>query len=206
MGIESLEVARQSASAGGIMGAVEHDFRTLGYPLQPPGPLDPGDAALRFRPFAIPTCANATAAVAAFLHLMLARQRTRNTQLLRSPEADSGAARIELHVRDGPIVHRQQRRADLQGAAANHAIGLGALPREDRGHARLQNAGLLTRDRFEAGAQERFVIEIDRRDDESRGVITLVASSRPPSPTSSTSVSTRSLGEDQKAMAVTVSK
>ena len=51
-----------------------------------------------------------------------------------------------------------------RGALLDHAQRLGRLRPDDAGHARLQDAGLLERDLLETLAEERLVIERDRRE------------------------------------------
>ena len=73
---------------------------------------------------------------------------------------------------------------------AQDRLSLRRLFGENTRNARLQNPGLFRRDLRECVAEESLMVEIDGRDDASAGVTTLVASRRPPIPTSSTTVST----------------
>ena len=82
----------------------------------------------------------------------------------------------------------------MSSSAARRSSTLAASGRwraKTGGHAGFQNAGLFAGDGFQAAAEVRFVIEIDGRDRRtSPDATTLVASRRPPSPTSSTTLST----------------
>ena len=60
---------------------------------------------------------------------------------------------------------KRHRDVQFQRAAFQNAERLRALRRENRRTPGLENARLLRRNGFDARAEERFVIEVDRRDD-----------------------------------------
>jgi hypothetical protein len=81
---------------------------------------------------------------------------------------------------------------EFVGAGEDDFACLRTLFGKNDGHAGLEDTGFFTGDFPEGVAEEIFVVEIDARDDGNERVKDIVASRRPPRPTSKTPNSTRS--------------
>jgi hypothetical protein len=102
----------------------------------------------------------------------------------------------------------EDRGAEPDRTILDHLQRVVLLASDDHGNAALDDARLLGGDPRERVAEELLMVHVDRRDDrEARGFsTTFVASSRPPSPTSSRVMSAGSRRMRQKAAAVVISK
>ena len=97
--------------------------------------------------------------------------------------------------------------ATLFSHARDDVPRLAADIAHDHGNARLDDAGLLRRDLAQRRPEILLMIEVDRRDrGDATGWMTLVESSRPPRPTSTTATSTSARRNSSNAIAVVASK
>ena len=163
-GVEAVDVGRQGAGAGGVVGAIEDDLGPLGNALQTAGPAGARDAGLNGG------IRNAEARQGhgggdGVLHLMLAGQRAGQVKIALAGEPEAAAAGVQIEIANGPIGGAGYGDGKLGGALVQHARGFGTLAREDGGHAGLQDSGLFPGDGFQALSQEGFVVEIHGRDD-----------------------------------------
>ena len=118
----------------------------------------------------------------------------------------SGAVPIQL-LEVAALRRGNQRGAALEADAGNHPLRVGRQIAGDQRDSRLDDAGFLEGDRLQTVAELRLMVEVDRGDRRRRSAsTTLVASSRPPRPTSSTATSTPASRKRSKAMAVAHSK
>ena len=124
--------------------------------------------------------------------LMTSAQRERDPiePVVRCVEADDRAATAHLDGCRDAIDRPDHPRIALAAGLGNHSVGVsGQRPADDR-DSRLDDPRLLARDRRQRSAKLRLMVESIDVIAAASGVTTLVASSRPPSPTSSTAMST----------------
>src|SRR5450830_1233085 len=193
------ERRRNGAAAVGIMAAVEPqlaprgrklDQTALAEPVQPRRPFGLDDAGFERgrRNLEWLDRAQRRDGEAGILELMAAvKFRRRQIEQARFILIDQASALLG----GGPILAGNlQRRAEFRRLPFDHGERVAALRGDDRRHAALEDAGLLGRDLVERVPEKVGVVDRNARDDRGQWLVHhIVASNRPPSPTSNSSTS-----------------
>jgi len=177
-GRSALQVRREGARAGRVVGAVEQDLRAPRQPLQPSGPLD---------------------ATHGLRHALEPDRDSRAAGLLEQPDRDQQVLALVRAGQRHHVVVEVPRRAQVEGfvrplvfaasrnepcalSRLHHAGALGPRARQhgaprlggERAHDRrapgAQHAGLLSRDLRERAAEVDLVVEIHAHDGRGRGL------------------------------------
>ena len=144
------------------MRSVDDDLGVARYAFETSGPFGLGDPGLN-RGSGHAEFRERHRSSAGVVNLVLTGERTGDG---KAGDVETAAFAIDLRIGDGPVARLDQAdAARLGGSLVDHAIGLGTLRRDDCGNSRLQDAGLLERDGFDAASQPGFVVEVNRRDD-----------------------------------------